>query len=101
VGEGLNTAFTAMREMKLKPPVIEQAGGNVVVMLRHELLASPEEIILEYLQDHDQITNRIARDLCYIGSENKMKTILQRLVSSGTARSNSCPERPDIRLRTG
>jgi ATP-dependent DNA helicase RecG len=83
VGEGLNTAFTAMTEMKLKPPVIAQVGGNVVVVLRHEPLASPEEVVLEYLRDHDQITNRIARELCYIGSENKMKTILQRLVKSG------------------
>jgi ATP-dependent DNA helicase RecG len=83
VGEGLNTAFTAMRDMKLKPPLIAQAGASVVVTLRHEPLATPEEIILEYLSDHDQITNRIARDLCFIGSENKMKSILQRLVRNG------------------
>jgi ATP-dependent DNA helicase RecG len=83
VGEGLNTAFTAMRAMKLKPPVIEQKGGNVMVVLKHEPLASPEEIILEYLKDHDRITNRIARELSFIGSENKMKGILQRLVKNG------------------
>ncbi|HEY1809055.1 MAG TPA: ATP-binding protein [Acidobacteriaceae bacterium] len=84
VGEGLNTAFSAMREMKLQPPQIEQTGGYVKVILKHEPLASPEEIILEYLQDHDQITNRIARDLCFIGSENRMKGILQRLVRNGS-----------------
>jgi ATP-dependent DNA helicase RecG len=83
VGEGLNTAFLAMRDMKLKPPVVSQSGGYVTVALRHEPLASPEEIILEYLQKNDQITNRIARDLCFIGSENKMKGILQRLVKRG------------------
>jgi ATP-dependent DNA helicase RecG len=83
VGEGLNTAFLAMREMKLKPPVIEQAGGYVKVVLKHESLATPEEIIVQYLQENDQITNRIARDLCFIGSENKMKGILQRLVRKG------------------
>jgi ATP-dependent DNA helicase RecG len=83
VGEGLNTAFLAMREMKLKLPVIEQAGGSVKVMLKHEPLATPEEIILAYLQGNDKITNRIARDLCFIGSENKMKGILQRLVKKG------------------
>ena len=80
VGEGLNTAFSAMREMKLQPPVIAQIGGYVTVILKHEPLASPEEIIVKYLQDHEQITNRIARELCFIGSENKMKGILQRLV---------------------
>jgi ATP-dependent DNA helicase RecG len=80
VGEGLNTAFSAMREMKLQPPLIAQTGGYVTVILKHEPLASPEEIIVKYLQDHEQITNRIARELCFIGSENKMKGILQRLV---------------------
>jgi ATP-dependent DNA helicase RecG len=72
-----------MREMKLKPPVIEQAGGSVKVILRHEPLATPEEIILSHLQSNARITNRIARDLCFIGSENKMKGILQRLVKKG------------------
>lgn len=80
VGEGLNTAFNAMREMKLKPPVIAQVGGSVKVVLRHEPLATPEELILEYLQKNEQITNRIARDICFIGSENRMKLVLQRLV---------------------
>ena len=42
-------------------------------MLKHEPLAAPEEIILRYLSDDVQITNRIARSLCFIGSENKMK----------------------------
>lgn len=84
VGEGLNTAFSAMREMKLQPPEIEQAGGYVKVVLKHEPLASPEEIILQYLNEHDQITNRISRDLCFIGSENRMKGILQRLVKNGS-----------------
>jgi ATP-dependent DNA helicase RecG len=84
VGEGLNTAFSAMREMKLQPPQIEQVGGYVKVVLKHESLASPEEIIIQYLHDNNQITNRIARDLCFIGSENRMKGILQRLVKNGS-----------------
>jgi ATP-dependent DNA helicase RecG len=83
VGEGLNTAFLAMREMKLQPPAIDQTGGYVTVVLKHEALATPEEIVIKYLQDNDQITNRIARGLCFIGSENKMKAILQRLVKNG------------------
>jgi ATP-dependent DNA helicase RecG len=80
VGEGLNTAFQAMREMKLKDPVIMQQGGYVKVVLRHESLGTPEEIVLEYLKTHDQIVNREARKVCFIGSENKMKRILQRMV---------------------
>lgn len=83
VGEGLNTAFQAMRKMKLKDPIIFQDGGYVKVMLRHEALASPEEMILEYLQTHEQIVNKQAREISFIGSENKMKTILQRMVKQG------------------
>lgn len=83
VGEGLNTAFRAMREMMLKPPIISQPGGYVKVILRHEPLATPEEIVLEFLQTHEQITNREGREICFIGSENKMKRIFQRMVKNG------------------
>lgn len=83
VGEGLNTAFESMRNLKLKPPEIYQFGGYVKVVLRHESLATPEEAILLYLLKHNEIANRNAREVCYIKSENKMKRILQNLVSSG------------------
>lgn len=83
VGEGLNTAFRAMREMKLKPPIVTQTGASVKVVLRHEPLATPEELILQHLQKNEQITNKVARELCFIGSENKMKGILQRMVKNG------------------
>lgn len=83
VGEGLNTAFEAMREMRLKPPVVAQDGGSVRVILRHESLATPEELILEFLQSNPQIANRQARAITYIGSENRVKVILQRMVRKG------------------
>lgn len=82
VGEGLNTVFEAMRKMELKDPTVLQEGGYVTVILKHESLASPEERILDYLKSNDQITNRIARGICFIGSENKMKTILQKMVKN-------------------
>lgn len=82
VGEGLNTAFESMRNLKLKPPEIEQIGGYVKVTLRHESLASPEESILLYLLKHGEIANRNAREICFIKSENKMKRILQNLVAT-------------------
>lgn len=96
VGEGLNTAFRAMREMMLKPPEVTQSGGYVKVILRHESLATPEELILEFLETHPQITNREAREICFIGSENKMKRIFQRMIARnlielvpGTTRYNA------------
>ncbi len=83
VGEGLNAAFSAMREMQLKPPIIEQRGYSVRVSLRHEALATPEELILKHLELNASIKNSVARQICFIGSENKMKGILQRLVTKG------------------
>ena len=83
VGEGLNTAFNAMREMKLKPPVVSQDGGYVKVILKHEALATPDELILDFLKTHDQIRNKEARDICFIGSENKMKRIIQTMIANG------------------
>lgn len=96
VGEGLNTAFQAMRQMQLKPPIVLQDGNSVKVILRHESLATPEELILDFLQTHEQISNKQAREICFIGSENKMKRIFQRMMARnlielvpGTTRYNA------------
>jgi ATP-dependent DNA helicase RecG len=59
VGEGLNTAFEAMRKLKLKDPVIEEKPHSVVVRIRHEPASSPDVLVAEYLQTHEQITNRV------------------------------------------
>lgn len=83
VGEGLNTAFEAMRGLKLKDPTITQLSSGVLVVLRHEKLGTPEQIITEYLKHNDEINNSIARSLCFIGSENTMKRIFQRMIVSG------------------
>ncbi len=83
VGEGLNTAFQAMRALRLKDPVIEERDTSVVVQIRHERLASPEEAILSYLRQHDEITNAIARQVTGIASENKVKDVFYRLRDAG------------------
>jgi ATP-dependent DNA helicase RecG len=80
VGEGLRTAFAAMKQLELKAPEIEQSRTSVLVRIRHQRLASPEEMILEYLQTHDEISNLVVRELAGIGSENKVKNILARMV---------------------
>jgi ATP-dependent DNA helicase RecG len=92
VGEGLNTAFDAMRALKLKPPTVEDKPTTVLVTIRHERLASPEEIITEYLQSHDEITNITVRQLTGIGSENQVKRIFQRMIKVGAL--ESIPGRP-------
>jgi ATP-dependent DNA helicase RecG len=82
IGEGLNTAFEAMRNMRLKPPMVYQEGGYVKVVLRHEPLATSEELILEFLSKNNRITNKQAREICFIGSENQMKRVFQKMMEN-------------------
>lgn len=79
VGEGLNTAFSAMEALRLKPPIIDEKENSVLVVIPHESLGSPEELVLEFLNKNDEITNRVARDLTGIKSENTMKNVFLRL----------------------
>lgn len=83
VGEGLNTAFEAMEKLRLKPPTIEERENSVLVILRHESLGSPEQLVMEYMESHDEITNAIARELTGIKSENSMKNVFYRLRDRG------------------
>lgn len=79
IGEGLNTAFNEMKRSRLKPPLIRESDSSVVVVIRHDRLASPEESVMDYLANHHEITNRIARELTGITSENTMKEVFLRL----------------------
>ena len=83
VGEGLNTAFEAMAKLRLKEPVIEENDNFVLVIIKHEKLASPEEIVVDYLLKNDSITNRIGRNITGIKSENSMKRIFWKLRDAG------------------
>ncbi|HUB45890.1 MAG TPA: ATP-binding protein [Acetobacteraceae bacterium] len=83
VGEGLNTAFAAMKRMRLKDPELLEKQHSVIVNIRHVSLASPHEAVMNYLQSHPEITNSIARDLCGIRSENVMKDVFLALKSRG------------------
>jgi ATP-dependent DNA helicase RecG len=80
VGEGLNTAFAAMKRLKLRDPEIVELDNSVLVNIRHERLGSPEELIMESLNTHLEINNRTVRALTGIGSENRVKTIFQGLM---------------------
>lgn len=83
VGEGLNTAFAMMHKMNLKAPQIEERERSVRVTIKHELLASPEEQVVEYLKSHDRINNSTGRKLLNIDSESKMKKVFERLIKAG------------------
>jgi ATP-dependent DNA helicase RecG len=50
-----------------------------MVEIRHDRLASSEESVMDYLANHDEITNRVARELTGTASENTMKEVFLRL----------------------
>ncbi len=83
VGEGLNTAFEAMRKLRLREPIVEQLENSVRVKIRHEPLASAEEVVMAYLENNASINNSKAREICYIGSESVMKKTFEKLIETG------------------
>lgn len=82
VGEGLNTAFRAMKRLQLKEPEIIQRPSSVLVVIRHEQLASPEERIMAFLAEHETISNGEAREICVVREDWRIRSIFGRLVEA-------------------
>lgn len=83
IGEGLNTAFQKMKEWKLQFPRIEEIGNYVHVTIPHIPIARASELILNFMKTNDEITNKQARDITGIRSENSMKTEFYKLRDEG------------------
>lgn len=83
VGEGLNTAFRAMKRLQLKEPEIVQKDFSVLIVIKHEQLASPEERIMQYLESHRSINNGEAREICVIREDWRIRAIFARMVEAG------------------
>jgi ATP-dependent DNA helicase RecG len=83
LGEGLNTAFQKMKEWRLKEPEILEDGSYVRVTIPHIPLAAPTEAILQFLDSNQTITNRQAREITGIRSENLVKIEFYKLRDQG------------------
>lgn len=83
IGEGLRTVIEKMAEAKLKAPKFRIEGGYFVAELGHAPLARPQEIVMEYLASHAEVTNSIGRSLTGITSENAMKDVFYSLRDAG------------------
>ena len=93
IGEGLNTAFNEVKLLRLKQPEIIEKENSVLVIIKHEPLASPEEIVMEYLETHEEIHNSTARDLTGITSPDSMKQIFYNLQNKGLIIINPDPNK--------
>ena len=83
VGEGLNTAFEKMHQLGLKEPTVTERDSDVLVTIRHEALASPEEGILKYLETHETIKNKTARSITHVAADYQMKSIFGKMQEKG------------------
>ena len=93
VGEGLNTAFDEIAELRLKKPEIRELDHAVLVIIKHEPIASPEELIMGYLKDHYEIHNSTVRELTGIKSPDLVKTHFYRLRDKGLLEMNPDPSK--------
>jgi ATP-dependent DNA helicase RecG len=83
VGEGLNTAFDKMIQLGLRVPTIEERDSDLLVTILHEPLASSEQTIIKYLERHESIRNKKAREITYIRDADQMKRLLIKMTESG------------------
>lgn len=83
IGEGLNTAFQKMKEWKMRNPEIIEEDNYVRVVIPHASLATPQEAIMEFLANNSTITNKQARDITGIKSENAVKSEFYKLRDTG------------------
>lgn len=83
IGEGLRTVLRSMSEARLKEPKFSFDDNYFIVRIEHTSLARPQEIVMEYMQSHEEITNSIARELTGIDSENSMKDVFYTLRDAG------------------
>ena len=68
-----------MANLRLQPPEVYERENSVFVCIKHEPLASVEATIMEYLNNHANITNKIARHETGIQSEGTIKEAFYRL----------------------
>lgn len=85
IGEGLDTAKNELRKAGLVAPVFEERGNNFIVTVKHQTIASIEDIILKYFEEapDGHLTNKLARQLSGEDDMQKVKKALQKLRSDG------------------
>ena len=85
IGEGLDTAKNELKKAGLVDPVFDEKDNAFVVTIRHQKIASLEEVILQYFDEnpHGSVTNKLVRQLSGEDDMQKVKSVLQKLRASG------------------
>lgn len=83
IGEGLNTAFDAMRKSGLMYPRIKQKENSVLVIIPNEKIPDCTEVLLKLLDSHELLTSyEIDRKRIFKSADEKRK-ILRKLREDG------------------
>ena len=83
IGEGLNTAFDAMRNSGLMYPRIKQKENSVLVVIPNERIPDCTEVFLKLLDSHEQLSSyEIDRKRIFKSADEKRK-ILKKLKEDG------------------
>jgi ATP-dependent DNA helicase RecG len=85
IGEGLDTARNELKKAGLIAPIFNERGNAFVVTIKHQRIASVEEVVLSYLNENPdgEVTNKLVRQLSGEDDMQKVKIALQRLRSNG------------------
>lgn len=85
IGEGLDTAKNELKKAGLVEPKFEERGNNFIVIIKHQTIASIEDVIIKYFDENPtgQITNKLARQLSGEDDMQKVKKALQKLRTDG------------------
>lgn len=85
IGEGLNTARNELKKAGLVSPEFEERENSFVVVVKHQRIASVEEVITAHLKENPDavITNKLVRQLSGEDDMQKVKKALQRLRADG------------------
>lgn len=87
IGEGLNTAFDAMRDNGLMYPKIRQKENSVLVIIPNERMPNSTDVLLNLLESHQVLTAyEIERKRIFESVHEKQKT-LRKLKDDGIIES--------------
>ena len=86
IGEGLDTAKNELKKAGLVDPEFDEKDNAFIVTIRHQKLASIEDVVMKYFDDNPgaSIGNKLVRQLRGEDDMQKVKSALQKLRANGT-----------------
>lgn len=81
IGEGLDTVKNELKKSGLIAPIFEEKDNSFIVTIKHQKIATLEDIAVKYLKDHpgEYITNKKIRQISGEDDLQKVKSSLQKL----------------------